>query len=71
MTMIQKFQEQKKNTFICTDGSKMHNNRIILFFIETGKFWVYFTALNDIYLYKVPITWISLILLFTTILMYL
>ena len=21
----------------CTDDSKMHNNRIILFFIETGK----------------------------------
>ena len=27
----------KKKTFIYTDGSKMHNNRIILFFIETGK----------------------------------
>ena len=26
-----------KNTFICTDSSKMHNDMIILFFIETGK----------------------------------
>ena len=60
--------------FINTDVSKMHNNRIILFFIETGKLlciFIYYAAVNDMYLFKVPITWISLYFLFTMILMYL
>ena len=35
----------------------MHDNRSMLFFIETDKFY---TAENDTNLYKVPITWISL-----------
>ena len=45
----------------------MHNNWIILFFIES----VYYTAINDIYLYKLPIAWSILYVLLTTILMYL
>ena len=31
---------------------------------------VYYTAVNDLYLYKLQITWISIYFLFTTILMY-
>ena len=54
-----------------TDGSNMHDNRIILFFIETSKYGVYYSAVNVIYLYKVPITWISLYFLLTKILVYL
>ena len=34
--------------YTCTAVSKMHNNRIILFFIETGKCSVYYAAVNDI-----------------------
>ena len=47
----------------CTGVSKMHSNRIILFFIETGKITVtvllQFEAVNNINLYKIHITWIS------------
>ena len=38
----------------------MHDKMIMLFFIEQVNFGVHYTAVNDIYLYKVPITWISL-----------
>ena len=41
------------------------------FFIETGNYGVYYTAVNDLYLYKVPITWIILYFVLTTILVYL
>ena len=49
----------------------MHDNRSMLLFIEKLNYGVYYTAVNDIYLYKVPIIWISLYFLFTTILVYL
>ena len=56
---------------ILTVDSKMHYNKTMLFFIETGKYGVYYTAVNNIYMYKVPITRISLYFLFTAILVYL
>ena len=51
--------------------SKMHDNRMMLYFIETGKLGANYPAVNHIYLYKLPITWISLYVLLTTILIYL
>ena len=49
----------------------MHENRIMLFFIKQVNYGVYYTAVNDIYMYKVPIAWISKYFLFTMILTYL
>ena len=66
----------KRHVFVImrrnTDGSKMHNNKIILFFIETGQLRciLYCSKLYIRYLYKVPITWIGLHFLLTTIFMY-
>ena len=41
--------------------------RLYYFSLKQVNNGVYYTAVNDIYLYKVPITWISLYFLFTTI----
>ena len=49
--------------WILTVDSKMLEKQV--------KYGVYYTAVNDIYLYKVPITWISLHFLFTTYLVFL
>ena len=65
--LIKAFQLLLKRCF-STVVSKVHNNRTILFFIETGKCITEVRGSLDIYLYTSPTTWTSSYFLFTTIL---